>query len=221
VTQELEIRINESGQTVTGLLDNPGSAKWLYVYAHGAGAGMRHHFMTSLTERLVDRQVAVLRFNFPYMEQEKRRPDHRNLLVQTVKATVQKAEETLPLLPIFAGGRSMGGRMASQCCAENELTVSGLIFVGFPLHPAGKEGTKRADHLRDIPRPMLFLQGTRDKLANLELLRPVVDSLEQGTLHVVEGGDHGFTVLKRSGRTNEQVLDELADTACEWVAAKL
>jgi len=167
---------------------------------------------------LADRGIATLRYQFPYTEAGGRRPDRRPVLVQAARAAAVSAAELAPGLPLIAGGKSMGGRMTSQAQSDQALPgVRGLAFLGFPLHPAGKPGTDRADHLFDTSVPLLFLQGTRDKLAELELLTPIASKLgERAELHVVEGGDHGFDVLKRSGRTPEEVMDELASTLRTW-----
>ncbi len=199
---------------VSGTLQRPAGAFCLYVFAHGAGAGMRHAFMDDLAARLFAADVATLRFNFPYMEARKRRPDTPRLLTATVRAAVKKARALAPDLPLLAGGKSMGGRMTSQAAAAEPLEgVAGLVFVGFPLHAPGRTGTLRADHLRDVKVPMLFLQGTRDALADIELMREVSKGLgRRAKLQVVEGGDHSFKVLKRSGRDHDDVMSELVAT---------
>jgi hypothetical protein len=182
---------------------------------------MSHPFMEKLAGELADRGVATLRYQFPYIEERRRVPDPPAVLMATVVAAVRRAAEAAPGLPLFAGGKSMGGRMTSQAAAHNPLDgVRGLVFFGFPLHPPGRPGTKRADHLAKVTIPMLFLQGTRDALADLTLLRPVCAKLgSRATLHVVETADHSFHVLKSSGRTDEQVLRELAETAASWAEA--
>ena len=230
--EELRFEATRSSGDVSALLLRPPDARCLLLFAHGAGAGMRHVFMEQVSERLASRRVATFRYQFPYMEQGRRRPDHRNFLLKTVRSAVTAAAEAAPDLPLFAGGKSMGGRMTSQAAAAEPLrgsprrgangAIRGLIFFGFPLHPPGKPGTERGDHLDGVGVPTLFLQGTRDKLADLELLRPVCGRLgKRTTLHVVEGGDHSFHVLKRSGRTHGEVLDELADAVRDWTAALL
>jgi len=187
----------------------------LYVLAHGAGAGMRHPFLEALADALAARGVATLRYEFPYMEQGKRRIDPPPVLHARVREAAQAA--ALEGLPLFAGGKSMGGRMTSQAQALEALAgVRGLAFVGFPLHPAGQPGTERAAHLSDVRLPMLFLQGTRDELADLALLRPIVEALPQATLHVVEDADHSFHVRKKSRRSDSEVLDELSRTFAGW-----
>lgn len=179
---------------------------------------MTHPFLETLAGRLAALAVATLRYQFPYMEHDRGRPDRPALLEATVAAAAQTAASTFPGLPLFAGGKSMGGRMTSQAAAHGMLEgVGGLIFFGFPLHPPSTPGTKRGDHLAQVPIPMLFLQGTRDNFADLTLLRPICDKLgERATLHIVDSADHSFHVLKRSGKDDAQVLDELAQTAVLW-----
>jgi len=203
---------------VSALVLTPARPQAWYVFAHGAGAGMRHRFMEALAQRLAARGVATLRYQFPYAEQGGRRPDPEPLLLATVRAAVAAGREAAGGLPLLAGGKSMGGRMTSRAAAAAPLEgVRGLVFVGFPLHPAGQPGVARAEHLARVTVPMLFLQGTRDTLANLELLSPIVGQLGgRATLRVIEHADHGFHVLKRSGRGDEQVLDELAAAVAEW-----
>jgi predicted alpha/beta-hydrolase family hydrolase len=178
--------------------------------------------MEEIAQRLHQRNIATIRFFFPYTQAGKKRPDRAPLLKQTIAAAIDFARHSFPDLPVFAGGKSMGGRMSSGLLSETKTHARGLIFLGFPLHPPGKESTARADHLRDVDVPMLFLQGTRDRLANLELMKDVVDSLaENATMHVVEGADHGFHVLKRSGRTDGEVMEELESTIGEWISKQL
>ncbi len=197
----------------------PESARALLVLAHGAGAGMDHPFLSALADRLANRRIATLRFQFPYAEQGRRRPDAPARLTATVRGAVGAAAALAPGVPLYAGGKSMGGRMTSLAAAERPLPrVHGLVFVGFPLHPAGRPGTGRAEHLARVDRPMLFLQGTRDRLADLDLLRPVLAPLDRVTLHVIEDADHGFHMPRRAGRNDEDVLDELADVAACWMA---
>lgn len=219
-TKELRIPIDEKTGDVTALFDRPRGAKAVYVLAHGAGAGMRHRFMEALVPRLAVRSVATLRYQFPYMEKGSRRPDSRKLLLATVRAAIAQGVKLAKGLPVYAGGKSMGGRMTSLAASEEPLAgVSGIVFLGFPLHAAGKSGVERADHLRDVKVPMLFLQGTRDSLADLDSIKSVCKGLgRKGKIHVVEGGDHSFHVLKRSGRKDEEVLDELADQVAAFVA---
>jgi predicted alpha/beta-hydrolase family hydrolase len=204
----------------TALL-HPPDAEAGYVFAHGAGAGMGHAFMEAIATGLAERRIATLRFQFPFMEQGSKRPDPPAVAQAAVRAAVEEAAGKLPGLPLFAGGKSFGGRMTSQAQAAKPLAgVRGLVFVGFPLHPAGKPGTERAKHLAQVELPMLFLQGTRDELADLELVRSVVTPLgERATLHVVDGADHSFHVLVRSGRNDAQVREELLDTMAAWMRA--
>lgn len=215
---ERRIRVSD-GVEISALLMAPARPRALYVLAHGAGAGMRHRFMESIAQRLAAQRVGTLRYQFPYTEQGGRRPDPEPVLLATVRAAVAAGREAAAGVPLLAGGKSMGGRMTSRAAAVASLEgVKGLVFLGFPLHPAGQPGHSRADHLARVDLPMLFLQGDRDTLADLTLLRPVVDRLgERATLRVIEHADHMFHVLKRSGRTDEQVLDELAAAVAEWL----
>ena len=219
---ELRITVGERAGDVSGLLLRPDAARLVYVLAHGAGAGMRHPFLEATSQRLAERSVATLRYQFPYMEQRARRPDPPAVAAATVRAVVVEAARAAPGLPLVAGGKSFGGRMTSTAQAEQPLPgVRGLVFLGFPLHPPGRPGDSRAEHLAQIQIPMLFLQGDRDDFADLQLLRPVVQRLgERAALHVVDGGDHSFKVLKRSGRTDSDVMGELVDAIVEW-AGKL
>lgn len=202
---------------MSALLLSPPEPRWLFVLAHGAGAGMHHPFMESVASRLLNREIATFRYQFPYMEKGRRRPDPPGILTAAVRAACAAAVEALPGVPLLAGGKSMGGRMTSLAASRHDLGVRGLAFFGFPLHPAGRPSTERADHLRQVSVPMLFLQGTRDRLADLELLRPVCDALEEGArLHVVDEADHSFRVTKRSGRTYEEILEELAEVTTDW-----
>jgi predicted alpha/beta-hydrolase family hydrolase len=208
-----------SGGSVAALLDQPDHPSSCFVLAHGSGAGMQHPFLAALAAGLRDQGVAVLRYQFPFMQEGSHRPDPPAVAQAAVRAAVAEAARRFPGLPLFAGGKSFGARMSSQAQAAEPLAgVRGLVFVGFPLHPDGKPGTERAKHLAQVHMPMLFLQGTRDALADLGLVREVVQPLgARATLHVVEGADHAFHVLVRSGRTNEQVLAELVATAAAWM----
>ena len=201
------------------LPEAPPGARACYVFAHGAGAGMDHCFMQALASALAARGIASLRFQFPFMEQGSKRPDSPAVAHAAIRAAVAEATRRLPGLPLFAGGKSFGGRMTSQAQALEPLPkVRGLIFVGFPLHPAGKPATERANHLGGVELPMLFVQGTRDALADMALVRATTTKLgSQATLHVVEGADHAFHVLVRSGRDDAQVLEEVADTMAGWM----
>jgi predicted alpha/beta-hydrolase family hydrolase len=218
VTSTHRFTATETHGEVEALLCRPAGAWCLYVFGHGAGAGMRHRFMEASAERLGVRGVATLRYNFPYMQAGKKAPDRAPVLVATVRAAVAEGGGLAEDLPLLAGGKSMGGRMTSTAASQSPLPgVRGLAFFGFPLHAPGRDSSERGAHLLDVELPMLFLQGTRDKLAKLELLEPLLDTVRPSpTLHVLEGADHGFHVLKRSGRTDEEVLDELCDAFADW-----
>ena len=215
--ERLRFGVDSRGE-VSALLVRPAKARRLLVLAHGAGAGMSHPFMEMLAGELAGVGVATLRYQFPYMEERRRVPDAPAVLAATVVAAVQVAAEAAPGLPLLAGGKSMGGRMTSQAAAQHPLDgVRGLVFFGFPLHPPKQPGTKRADHLAKVTVPMLFLQGTRDTFADLKLLRPVCAKLgSRVTLHVIKTADHSFHVLKSSGRSDAEVLRELAQTVVSW-----
>src|SRR5881398_694566 len=212
------ITVGDGGASVSGLLMRPPGARWLYVLAHGAGAGMRHPFLETFARALAERDVATLRYQFPYMERRASRPDPPAVAAATVRAASAEAARLAPELLVVAGGKSFGGRMTSTAQAEQPLPgVRGLVFLGFPLHPPGRPGDSRAEHLAQVQVPMLFLQGSRDDFADLKLLRPVVKRLgERATLHIVEGGDHSFKVLKRSGRTEADVMGELVGAIADW-----
>lgn len=217
--EERRLSFTAGDDILSGLLLAPAEPRVLYVYGHGAGAGMQHSFMEATARALSDRGIATFRYNFPYMELKRGRPDRTAVLLQTVRAAVEAAVASLPGVPLLAGGKSMGGRMTSEAHAETPLPgVLGLIFVGFPLHRPKRPGTERATHLARVKLPMLFLQGTRDEMADAELMRAVTGELgASATLHPVEGADHGFHVLKRSGRTDSQVMTELADRIDRWI----
>jgi uncharacterized protein len=215
---DLHIDVGDRIGQVSGILLRPPDAWATYVLAQGAGAGMRHAFLESIAESLARQGIATLRYQFPYTESGGRRPDPPGVLQATVRAAVVKAREIAPELPLIAGGKSLGGRMTSNAAAHHPLPgVLGLVFLGFPLHPPKQLGESRADHLAAVELPMLFLQGTRDALAELELITSVCERLgSRATLHVVEGADHSFAVLKRSGRSHAEVLEELAVAIKEW-----
>ena len=219
-TQPLKIQISET-DTVSGLLHCPDGARAGYVFAHGAGAGMRHSFMAAVADGLAKRSIATLRYQFPYMERGSKRPDQPRVAHATVRAAVATAVGLMPQVPLFAGGKSFGGRMTSQAQADTALPkVRGLIFVGFPLHPAGKPSQVRAEHLSKVRCPMLFLQGTRDDLADAALMSDVAQQLgERATLIYLDGADHSFHVLVRSGRTDQQVLESMLDAMAEWMVS--
>ena len=203
---------------VSGLLLLPPGASVLYVLAHGAGAGMRHPFLATMAAELAERGIATLRYQFPYMEAGSRRPDSPALAHTAVRAAVAEAARRAPGVPLIAGGKSFGARMTSQAEALEPLPgVVGLAFLGFPLHPPGKPGDERGEHLKDVRLPMLFLQGTRDEFAELSLLEPLCRRLgRRATLHLVEAANHSFKVPAKSGRTDAAVRAELADTLAAW-----
>jgi predicted alpha/beta-hydrolase family hydrolase len=217
----LQVDISDEIGQVSALFVLPPEAWLLFVLAHGAGAGMRHRFLESVSASLADRGIATLRYQFPYMEAGGRRPDAPSVLQATVRAAAAKAAEVAPGLPLIAGGKSLGGRMASAAAAAMPLPgVRGLVFLGFPLHPPGQPGTSRADHLDRVDIPILFIQGTRDEFARLDLITDVCEGLEpNATLHLVDDGDHSFGVLKRSGRTPAEVLTEITSTIEQWSRA--
>jgi uncharacterized protein len=209
----------DGAQPVSGLLQAPAGARACYVLAHGAGAGMTHPFMSAMANGLAERGVATLRYQFPYMEQRSKRPDLPKLAHATVRAAVLEAARLVPDLALFAGGRSFGGRMTSQAQAAAPLPgVGGLIFLGFPLHPAGKPSVDRARHLFDVQIPMLFLQGTKDELADLELLEGVCGQLgSRAILKLFEHADHSFHVPARTGRKDVEIRAELLDVLAGWI----
>jgi len=217
-THELTIAV-DANRRVSALLRAPANARACYVLAHGAGAGMRHPFMGAIAEALAARGVATLRYQFPYMEQGSRRPDVPNVAHATVRAAVVEAARAMPGVALVAGGKSFGGRMTSQAQAAAPLPgVRGVVFLGFPLHPAGKPSDERASHLANVQVPMLFLQGTRDDLADLALLRPVVERLGlRASLVLFDDADHSFHVPARSGRKDGDVLASLADAIAAWI----
>lgn len=213
--------VNVGAGQVSGLLLRPSRAKALYLFAHGAGAGMTHRAMESNAQGLAERGIATLRYQFPYMEKGSRQPDPPKIAHAAVRAAAEKARELAPDLPLFAGGRSFGGRMTSQTQTEAPLAgVRGLAFLGFPLHPAGKPGIERAEHLSRVQVPMLFVSGSRDALAELDLLNSVVRSLgEQATLHLVMDADHSFKVAAKSGRTPSDAEADALDAMADWMLA--
>ena len=216
---EHSFEATRSSGVVSALLMCPANANCLLIFGHGAGAGMRHPFMEAQAHRLAARRIATFRYQFPYMEHGRRRPDYQPILLKTVRSAIAAASALSDGLPLFAGGKSMGGRMTSLAASKESLeAVRGIVFLGFPLHPVQKPGIERSDHLRAVDVPLLFVQGTRDKLARLDLLEPVCQDLAQSArLHLVEGADHGFHVLKRSGRTDDDVQNELADAIRTWI----
>lgn len=220
-TQAISIAIDKT-QKVSGLWQAPKDARACLVLAHGAGAGMTHKSMTAIADGLAERGIATLRYQFLYMERGSRRPDPPAVAHSAVRAAVAEAAKRGKTMPLFAGGRSFGGRMTSQAQAKAPLPeVRGLVFFAFPLHPPGKPATERAEHLADVSLPMLFLQGTRDEFAQLDLLRPVVAGLGQrATLELVQEADHSFHVPAKTGRKDADVLAQILDAAAEWMAAR-
>jgi hypothetical protein len=218
-TQKLTVEAGKSA-TVSALLIKPRDARACYLFAHGAGAGMTHAFMTEAAEGLAARGIASLRYQFPYMEKGGKRPDPPAVAHAAVRGAVAEAARACPGLPLIAGGKSFGGRMTSQAQAKAPLPgVVGIAFFGFPSHAAGKPSSDRADHLADVRVPMLFLQGSADKLAEVDLLKPVVKRLgARATLHLVDGADHSFHVPKRSGRSDRDVMAEILDAFAAWAA---
>jgi predicted alpha/beta-hydrolase family hydrolase len=217
--QAVTIRLSDS-ESVSALLDAPPAAKACYVLAHGAGAGMHHAFMAAVAKELSALGIATLRYQFPYMERGSKRTDPPPLCHATVRAAVAEAARLLPGVPLFAGGKSFGGRMTSQAQAKQALEgVRGLIFLGFPLHPPKDPGDSRATHLAEIRIPMLFLQGSRDEFAQLTLLQRVIERLgTRARLQLLENADHSFHVPARSGRTDAQVRNDLLQRLAEWIA---
>jgi predicted alpha/beta-hydrolase family hydrolase len=235
MSSEIEIVVPEIERSVSGLVDRPedgGTSRGWVVLAHGAGAGMDHRFLAAMGRELTDRGFGVLRYQFPYMEERarsggRRPPDRKPVLLATARAALARGRELAgPDGLLLAAGKSMGGRMTSELAVADpalfdRLGVAGIAFLGFPLHPPKRpeKAPERARHLAGVRVPTLFLQGTRDPLADLDLLRPAVEQMDSpATLHVVDGADHGFAVLQRSGRTAEEVLAELADTIASWSA---
>ena len=217
------LKIQVGDEQVSGLLLRPPTAKALYLFAHGAGAGMAHSTMESNAQGLADRGIATLRYQFLYMEKGSKRPDAPKLAHAVVRAAAAEAVRLVPDLPMFAGGRSFGGRMTSQAQADAPIPgVEGLAFLGFPLHPAGRPGIERAGHLARIEVPMLFVSGDRDALAELDLLRPVVAGLGgRATLHLVSHADHSFRVAARSGRTAADAEGEALDAVANWIVDRI
>jgi uncharacterized protein len=218
VPQKLQIEVGSPGP-VSALLMRPRGARACFVFAHGAGVGMIHPSMEIVAIGLAERGIATLRYQFPYMEKGSKRPDPPAIAHATVRAAVAQAAKSCSGFALIAGGKSFGGRMTSQAQAKAPLEgVQGLAFLGFPLHPQGQPSTERAAHLSEVQLPMLFLQGTNDGLAELDLLKPVVASLgRRATLHLLEGADHSFHVPKRSGSTDGEVMDEALDAFATWI----
>jgi predicted alpha/beta-hydrolase family hydrolase len=225
VISTLRVHVSDIAGDVDAVLVRPSQARWLLVLAHGAGTGMRHRFLEDLAQNLADVEVASFRYQFPYMQRGGSRPDPPAVLTATVAAAIRAAAQMTPELPLLAGGKSLGGRMTSHLLSHESTAdaeqgtrrVRGVVFFGFPLHPPGRPGTGRATHLERVALPMLFFQGTRDALADLALMRSLCLTLgPRASLHVVEAADHSFHVLKRSGRTDAEVLCHLARTTASW-----
>ncbi len=216
--QPVAIRVDDA-QRVSGLLQTPREARACYVFAHGAGAGMAHPFMGAIANGLAERGIATLRYQFPYMEHGSKRPDTPKLAQATVRAAVAEASRRVPGLALFAGGKSFGGRMTSQAQAASPLSgVAGLVFLGFPLHPAGRPSDERAAHLFAVQIPMLFIQGARDALADLQLLQALVGELgSRATLKLFADADHSFHVSARTGRKDSEIMAELLDALAGWI----
>jgi predicted alpha/beta-hydrolase family hydrolase len=220
--QPITIKL-EGARCVSGLLQTPPGARAVYVLAHGAGAGMTHPFLADVATGLAERGIGTLRYQFPFMEQGSNRPDAPGLAHATVRAAVTDAARLAPKLAFFAGGKSFGGRMTSQAQAASPLTgIRGLIFLGFPLHPPGKPSDERAKHLFDVKIPMLFLQGTRDEFAHLDLLQPLIRQLgDRATLSLFEGADHSFHVPARTGKKDSEIKAEMLDTLASWLKSHI
>ncbi len=222
IKQDLYFRAGKSSGEVSAILIRPENAASLIVVGHGAGVGIRDAFMEGIAQSLARHGAASFRYQFPYMEHGKRAPDPQSVLVETVRSAIDAAREQAKDLPLFAGGKSLGGRMTSTAASEETLPgVRGIVFFGFPLHAPGKPSNVRGEHLFNVGLPLLFLQGTRDKLADLTLLRPLCERLRakgQAELHIIDAADHSFHVPKKSGRTDEDVLEELGNVVADWTS---
>ncbi len=220
--RELQFEATKNSGEVGAIFMRPPKPRWLLVLGHGAGAGMKHHFMETLARELAAHDVATLRYQFPYMEQGKKAPDPQPILLKTVRSAIAFAEKYSDGLPLFAGGKSLGGRMTSLAASIEALPkVQGFVFFGFPLHAPEQPSDQRAEHLMKVNVPMLFLQGTRDHLAHLDLLRPVCEKLGKlSTLHTIDGADHGFHVLKSSGKNDGDIITILAETTAGWLSQR-
>jgi predicted alpha/beta-hydrolase family hydrolase len=216
----LTFTVSEKVGEVSALLLRPERARALLVFAHGAGAGMQHKFMEDVAQKLARRSIATLRYQFPYMEKGSKRPDSETLLTETVRAAVSASKKHAGDLQLFAGGKSMGGRMTSLAAARDPLdSVRGLVFFGFPLHAPGRASADRGEHLTRVAAPMLFLQGSRDSLADLKFLKPLCSRLgKRAEVFVIEGGDHSFHMLKSSGRSDDEVLEQVAEKTAAWIS---
>lgn len=217
-TSNIKIQVSEKSGEVSGILVLPEAAEYLLIFAHGAGAGMNHSFMEKMAGYLADEHIGTLRYNFPYSEKKGKRPDHASILIKTVQSVYAVAKEFAKDIPILAGGKSMGGRMTSTAASKELLTgIKGIVFFGFPLHAPGAPSNERAEHLYLVKKPMLFLQGTKDKLADLTLLKPVITKLgDKATLYIIEGADHSFHLPKSAGKSDDDVFKELAREVKVW-----
>ena len=215
----MSIAVDEKRRVVSGVLQVPRAARACYVLSHGAGAGMSHPFMAAVADGLAERDIATLRYQFPYMEEGSKRPDVPKVAQATVRAAAGEALRLLPGLPVVAGGKSFGGRMTSQAQAASPLPgVRGLVFLGFPLHPPGHPSDERGAHLFEIKVPMLFLQGTRDALAATQLMEALVQRLgDRATLKLFQDADHSFHVPARTGREDAEVRSEMLDKLSAWL----
>ncbi len=216
--KKLQFEASKSSGNVSAVIYEPENPDSALVLAHGAGAGMNHPFMESLASKIANKNITVFRYNFAYIEQKKRSPDPPNILMACIKSAVLKAQD-LYSFHVFAGGKSLGGRMTSSAASKNMLTgIKGIIFFGFPLHAPGRPSNERAEHLFSVNLPLLFLQGTKDKLADLDLLKPVIKKIgDEARLHIIEGADHSFHVPKSTGKNDEDILNELAEKSREWI----
>lgn len=214
----IRFSVSEKSGDVSGIVDMPESAEYFFLFAHGAGAGMNHFFMEQMAGCLTEEHIATMRFNFPYTEKNGKHPDPAPVLMQTIRSAYDAAKSFAGNLPILAGGKSMGGRMTSLAASKNLLNdISGIVFIGFPLHAPDQPSDARAEHLYQVQQPMLFLQGTKDKLADLTLLQPVINKLgTSASLCIVEGADHSFHLPKSSGKTDDEVMKELARKVKTW-----
>ena len=222
IERDVHFTASKSCGEVSAIVMRPENAHSLLVLAHGAGAGMRHTFMTGVARSLARHGIASFRYQFPYMEQGKRAPNPQSILVETVRSAIGAAREYSGDLPLIAGGKSLGGRMTSTAAFQEALPgIRGIVLFGFPLHAPGKPSNERGEHLFKVGVPLLFLQGTRDKLADLTLLRPLCDRLRakgQAELHVIDVADHSFHVPKKSGKTDEDILEELGKVVADWAS---
>ncbi|HSD64857.1 MAG TPA: alpha/beta family hydrolase [Ignavibacteriaceae bacterium] len=218
------IKINfiasKSSGEVSGIVTLPEKPNIFLVLAHGAGADMNHSFMKTISDYLADEGIAVLRYNFPYTENKRKRPDFTPVLIETVRSAVNAAKQFSKDIPLIAGGKSMGGRMTSTAASKKPLEgVSGIVFFGFPLHPAGSPSVERSEHLFEVKIRMLFLQGSRDKLAELNLLTPVIKKLgDKASLQIIDGADHSFHMLKSAGVGNDEIIRTLAKKVKAWTS---